>query len=553
MTAPTKEVIYVDTEDDITAVIQKVKAVKAPIVALVPPKRIGMLQSIVNLKLVNRAAESANKRLVIITNDSALGALAAGVAIPVAKNLQTKPEVAEITALNIDDEEVIDGEALPVGEHAGLAATSTIEPAVPVAAAVATAGTGSIAAEKAATKAPLKKDAKRSKIPDFNAFKKRILLISGGLLALLIFLVWAVWFAPHATVTIAAKTTPYNVSQQVTARANASLNPNSGILPAQIASKKQSKTVDFTATGKKNVGKKASGEIKLSKLSPSSTTIPAGSKLTSESGLVFITDSSAVIPASQPCFPNFCAQSVNVGVTAEKQGANYNGATGDLGSVPQGASAEFTDATSGGTDKTVTVVSDADVAKAREELAGVDEGELKAELKKEFDGKDVIVIDESFRVNVADPSVSPAVGEEANQATLKSQITYQLVAVDKSDVEKIIDNNVKEQLDREFPEDASGQRIYKHGTDEVRISQLNIEEGNYKFVIETTAYVGPQIDEKELAGQLTNKLEGEIQEVVKTKTQDSVRSVDVDFSPFWVNKVGSDDKITIKFDIENAE
>ena len=58
-----KDVIYIDTEDDITAIIGKVKDSSQKIVALVPPKRIGAMQSAVNLKLVQRAAEQAGKRL----------------------------------------------------------------------------------------------------------------------------------------------------------------------------------------------------------------------------------------------------------------------------------------------------------------------------------------------------------------------------------------------------------------------------------------------------------------------------------------------------------
>lgn len=50
-----KAVIYIDTEDDITAIIDRVKAAKSDIVALVPPKRTGVLQSVVNLKLLRRA------------------------------------------------------------------------------------------------------------------------------------------------------------------------------------------------------------------------------------------------------------------------------------------------------------------------------------------------------------------------------------------------------------------------------------------------------------------------------------------------------------------
>ena len=77
-----KDVIYIDTEDDITAIIGKVKDSSQKIVALVPPKRIGAMQSAVNLKLVQRAAEQAGKRLVIITGNQALSTLAASASLP---------------------------------------------------------------------------------------------------------------------------------------------------------------------------------------------------------------------------------------------------------------------------------------------------------------------------------------------------------------------------------------------------------------------------------------------------------------------------------------
>ena len=114
-----KDVIYIDVEDDITAIIGKVKNAKEKIVALVPPKRVGVLQSAVNLRLIGRAADTGKKRLVLITNNQALVALAAAAKIPVARNLQSKPEIAEISALDIDDgEDVIDGSSLPVGDLA---------------------------------------------------------------------------------------------------------------------------------------------------------------------------------------------------------------------------------------------------------------------------------------------------------------------------------------------------------------------------------------------------------------------------------------------------
>lgn len=63
-----KDVIYIDVEDDITAIIGKVKDSSEKIVALVPPKRIGVLQSAVNLRLISRAASQNGKHLAIFAH-----------------------------------------------------------------------------------------------------------------------------------------------------------------------------------------------------------------------------------------------------------------------------------------------------------------------------------------------------------------------------------------------------------------------------------------------------------------------------------------------------
>ena len=102
-----KDVLYIDVEDDITAIIGKVKAAKQKVVALVPPKRVGAIQSAVNLKLVQRAATHEGKQLVMISKNAALVALASNAGIPVAKNLQSKPEMPEIPVPEIDEGEAV--------------------------------------------------------------------------------------------------------------------------------------------------------------------------------------------------------------------------------------------------------------------------------------------------------------------------------------------------------------------------------------------------------------------------------------------------------------
>src|SRR3989344_6984982 len=90
---PEKDVIYLDIDDDITTIVDKVEGSKDKIVALVLPKRFATLQSIVNMRLLKHSADSAGKNIVLITSESALLPLAGAASLHVAKNLQSKPEI----------------------------------------------------------------------------------------------------------------------------------------------------------------------------------------------------------------------------------------------------------------------------------------------------------------------------------------------------------------------------------------------------------------------------------------------------------------------------
>jgi len=67
-----KHTIYVDVDDEITAIIDKVKSAPDKIVALVLPKRATVLQSIVNMKLLKKSATASKKSLVLITSEAGL-------------------------------------------------------------------------------------------------------------------------------------------------------------------------------------------------------------------------------------------------------------------------------------------------------------------------------------------------------------------------------------------------------------------------------------------------------------------------------------------------
>jgi len=554
-----KDVIYIDVDDDVTAIIGKIKKAKEKIVAIVPPKRAGALQSAVNLRLLERMAKTDKKQLVLITNNQALVALAANAKIPVAKNLQSKPELAEVPAIIVDDgDDIIDGSELPVGDHAN---SVKVKDGTKIAAGAALGAKATrnetidttdldidgdeFATAAVAAKTAPAKNKNRPKIPNFDSFRKKLFFGIAGGVALVALLIWMFVFAPAATVVITASTTPQPVSASVKLGGTAATNYEEGIVSSVSQEEKKDETIEFDATGQKDVGEKATGTLRVSKLTQTPQAVPAGSRFTSTSGKVFTTDTAVTIPASVPCFPAYCAQGVNVDVTAEASGTSSNGITGSA-SGPNGTVGAFQGATSGGTSKMAKVVSADDIERAKGELIGRSTDEQKDALTTKF-GDDVVIVDGSFTVDRAEAVSSPAVDQEAadGKATLTIATTYSLQAVPKSE----LNTYLKSSLDAKI--DTNTQKVYDTGIDNATLSNYQkAEDGTMTASVNADGSVGPKIDENAIKEQVKGMRYGEVQEALEA--QEGIQEVDVQFSYFWVRTVPNNtDKITIEFKVND--
>lgn len=540
-----KDVIYIDVEDDITAIIGKVKASKEKVVALVPPKRMGVLQSAVNLRLLDRAAKREDKHLAIVTNNQALMALASAASIPVAKNLQSKPELAEIPALAIDEgDDIIDGGDLPVGEHVRQAEETADE----------RRGAAMVAALAEAPKAgaqPAKPRVKSGpKVPNFNRFRKKLVFIILGAILLLGLLIWAIFFAPRATVIISAKTTSSAINIPVTVSSSKPTSFEEAVLKADTQKQTEKKSVDFTATGKKDAGKKATGTVQFSRQALDAVTVPAGTRLATSGGLVFVTDQAVTIPASSTappsCFPTACPGTATVAVTAAENGSKYNAAEGELSGAPSGASASLTGPTSGGVTKMVTVVSQADVQKAKKEIADESTDEVRKSLASKFKNNEA-VLTESFAIDYGDVQVSPAVGEEADTATLTSQVTYSLLGVNRAELSGFLDGYMKKEL-----ESRDDQRVYDNGSKKAVFEDVTSDDKTVKGTLVATAHIGPKIEDSQIKNEVKGKRYGEVQQSLEAIQ--GVDNVDVKFFPFWVSSVPDDtNRITVEFKLNESK
>ncbi|MDB5177061.1 MAG: hypothetical protein JWN75_729 [Candidatus Saccharibacteria bacterium] len=533
-----KDVIYIDVEDDITAIIGKVKSAKEKIVALVPPKRTGVLQSAVNLRLLARAADNDGKHLVLITGNGALGSLAASAKIPVAKTLQSRPELAQIPDITSEDDDIIDGEQLPVGDHAGIADDAAdILPASSI--------KGISIDDDDVTPVPYKpadaaKPARKKtgiKVPNFGSFRKKLAFAILGAILLIVFLVWAIGFAPRATVVISAKTTDQAIKTAIALGPDLVTSSDDALIKSSQQSDKVSQSVDFDATGTKDVGERATGTVTFStrSIGDLGTTIPAGTQLTASGGMVFTTTQSITFTLN-----NYTGASS--GIIAAASGTQYNGASGSASGAPGNASAQITGTTAGGTEKIVKIVLQADVQKAKEQLAAQNTDIEKKKLIAKFDNS-TIVIDSSFGTKGGEPVSAPAVGQEATtgKAKLTLELTYTMEGVAKSELTTYLDASFKKTLTN-----ANQQRVYDNGLSTVKFDEFKQGDRSSTANISATAQIGPKINDDAIKQQVKGKRTGEV--IGDLKAIDGVSDVEVKLSPFWVSGVPDDvKKITIEF------
>ena len=538
-----KDVIYIDVEDDITNIVSKIKDSKARIVALVPPKRVGILQSAVNMRLLNRAAENAEKRIVLITGDQALSGLAAAARIPVAKTLQSRPEIAEIPAIDVDDgDDVIDGSEIPVGELADKAtpkARNKADDAIDAA----------IAEDEKPTKPakPAKPAGKgKPKVPDFNVFRKKLVLIGGGIVLFVLFMVWAIWFAPHATVVITAKTTTSTVDKSVTLKQDGKVDAANNTIKSLRQEQKKELSVDFTPTGKKKVGEKASGSMKLVRTSVSSLTItiPAGTSFSS-GDYTFVSTEPATLSGTSIGPGGVIQSSATVQVQATQVGSEYNLSSRSYSSNVSGFSAVGS-SMNGGSSREVTVVSAADVAKAKAKLDAQKDLSLQSAVKALFPSSS-IVINESYQEARSNPTPSVAVDHEASGTVqLKTTVTASMQGIDRSDMKQFLEDTLKKEIGSK-----KNQKIYNDGSNEVKFAQYSERNNAVQVRLTANAKIGPEIDEHKVKEQVKGRNYGDVQSSLESI--EGVQDVDTKFSPFWVRTVPNNDKhISIEFKLDNG-
>ncbi len=585
-----KDVVYIEPEDDITDIISKIKSAKNKIVALVPPKKAGVLRSIVNFKLIAKTAAQHEKTIVLISTDEGLMKFAASVKMPVAKSLNSKPQLSVDDADEFgedEDDDLIEDDT-PKEEIKGSDKKDSKD----------SHKKESIPAKKVASKADMEisdedelaedesSDKKASKkknnknVPNFKKYQKQI--IAGGLAAiiLVVVLIWAFAIAPAAKVIVTVSTASKNFSENITfVTKEDKADVENGVFYAVEQTIEKTDSIDFEATGEVDKGAKASGSIVLKRTSPiavesiddnfepvfKSITVPAGATFT-YNGLKYVSTTAVTLKAptssqiGKPCKNKQCnlTQDITaeVNVVAAENGEKYNMSASNNGNgwslSVSGVTVSNSKEMTGGSSKIVKVVSEDDIANAEENLDASGESDVKSELKEKF-GSEYILIDSSFNANSGTPSASPALNEEvANDVKPKlvKKTKYTIYAINRSDVASFIEATVKGKLGDDT------QKVYTTGADEdaektkAFFESYKNNDGKMTAKLKSTVQTGPNITEEMISEKALGKKKNELKSSLGSIN--GVKSVNVETSGFWVTTIPNDpNKVEIEIKVED--
>lgn len=594
-----KDVVYIEPEEDITDIIGKIEGSKSKIVALVPPKKAGVLKSIVNIKLIMKTGLNADKKVVLVTTDPAIIKLAAATRMPVTKDLKSAPEIPEpddiddsSEVVEVDDEAEItedtkdDDGKKSKDEDEGRDEDESEDNDQDDGAKEKSKKSDDADKDKEddknddveendkkASKKEMeaKKPEAKGKLANSNnpvlrwigTHKKITAGICVGLVLLVIAGVWAFGIMPAATITLKLETTTGNFSENIAFTEKATDEKVSeGKFYIQEKKIEDKAEVEFEATGKKNVGEKATGTLKITHYFPlnsegGTVAINNGATFTN-SGLTFVVTNGAqiswdgdVTAAEKDCENyatagwkiNGCAVSASVTVAATESGAKYNisGTSSGWSSSVPGLDVITNNAMAGGSDKTVTVVQQSDIDKALQSITTENESVNKEKLYETIEGEQ-FEIDSSFKQTVGDPVSTPAVGQEiedGKKAKLSVTTTATVFVVDENKLIEYITEKAKLE---------DGYKIYE--MNDPFVENFTKTDAGYTGRLKTAYIAGPTISQNDVVEEVKGKGIGTAKRDLTDKFK-GIKSITIDTSAPWVSSIpGNPEKITINIDVE---
>lgn len=542
-----RDTLYLDNDEEITSVVDKLKGSDHVAIDLVIPKEALLLQSVVNLKILKKQAEGLNKEIVIVTQDKVGKKLAEQVGIPVIEKPGQEPKVVRMTeGEDLARVAAVGAGAIAINNSKEAKAAITEDDEVPIEmkenANSLIEPTAEVVTPSAPVQLDVEEDIASDKIKDptkaksKKSIKLKAIGIATGFVALSLF-IGAYIYIPMANITLALAAEKKKVDFNFTADKKAtSVDTATGTIPAREISVDVEKAQKYPATGKKNVGTKATGTVTVSNKSGTAKTIVSGSRLQTGS-LIFRTNTNITIPgASVDINGVLKSGSISgVGVAADQPGDQYNISPSSFTfpglEAPYSTliTASSSDKFSGGSTKEVTFVTQTDINTAKEDMKKQIETEAQ-KLVLEKTERDERYLEGAIKITEVSAESSIPANGEATEFELKAKSNAKALVFKDEDLKKLAETTLGDQI-------GSGKEIVdsESMTASAEFVEADFDKGTVTGRLAGEAYVATKIDQEKLKIDLTGESDAKAQE--ELTAIDGVVSVEIKHFPSFYKRM----------------
>jgi len=274
----------------------------------------------------------------------------------------------------------------------------------------------------------------------FNSMKnlgpRNLVIFTGVGLILLLALFYFFILQTSATITISQNPKMEEKSASAVFSPNSQTNVDEGILSAEIVSVEEEGSVSTNTSGKKDIGTKAKGTVTIFNNDTDPVNLSSGTVITASNGQKFTLDSAiSVASASGDIFSGTKPGTKNVNVTASDIGteANVPSDTKFTVGTSKTVAGKNDNAFSGGSKKSITVVSEKDISKLRNDLPKSLADKAKNDLSPKIsEGKSVI--ENYIDTDLQEENFDKKEEDEAKQITLKGKVSFDFVSYKNDDM-----------------------------------------------------------------------------------------------------------------------
>lgn len=534
------EIIYLEPDEEITSVIDKIKNASSNKLGLVVPRDAVLLQSVINLRLLSKEAINLKKDIAVVTNDKIGRNLAAQVGLSVYNSIEEQKPVYQAPPPKIETDEVLEIDMAPKVEEEksipGIKVHNYQDKSVvwkkrerPVF--HSEKEVSNVTSEIVNSKQPLVHSSLKK---DLTSYKKIIWPVAGILTVLILIACYLLIPKVQATVTVPSedliKSLPIVVSSQIK-----QTNVDQSVLPGTLVEVNDSKKEKFVTTGKKNIGEKSKGTITFyNNLDSNAHALDAGTKL-SNSSKTFVLNNAITIPGAGVSGGSVVPGTVKAEIQAESPGEDYNVKAGrftilGLSAAQQdGIYGQSQNALTGGMSKEVQVLSQEDYDKAKAKI--IDELSKTTQKELEVKTKDQKILDKALVVPDPEITTTANVDQEASDFEMEIKYKKQVLIFNQEDLNKLLITI----LEKQVPADKNV-AIAKGEDVTLVVDKTAYDKGEMNLTANVIAKIATKVDEEKIKKAILGKKIQDAESYIQN--QPGVTQVELTFKPkWWLKKV----------------